>query len=614
MSNFKCTYSDLVEIILNSNFDVEKCIVSLKSSNSTLDFAQQEELKRYLCQTFIPHFRRRWQDCNRTKKHFYGKYQDWLANTYSLELFEPCSSSQQGGRPEKSFEECSDRTKRMKIKQILDNVSSELLTAASKKCHSKKLLYTPERALALIIDASLSKHDYTVLRQSSKEIGNDIFPPYDQVLNQKKLCYPTEIDISETLASVKLQALLDHTAKRLFLTKLENFEPSMDSFVLLCKWGCDGSSGHSQYKQTFENEGDTDANIFLTSLVPLRLIAADSIVWENPRPSSTRFCRPIRFIFSKETPDVVREEVTRMEQEISNLKETTFSINDRPISVTHSLVLSMIDGKVSQALTHTASMAVCPICKAKPTEMNRLELLKSKPVYEEAIKFGLSPLHARIKFMECILHIAYNMDFKKWRSDKQTKQVKEHSKKIIQEKFKRVLGLQIDVVKQGMGTTNDGNTSRRFFEDPAITSDITGVDKSLIHRFKIILDTINSGASIDPQKFEQYCKETLELYVELYNWYYMPNTVHKILFHGSTIISASMLPIGLLSEEAQEARNKDYRSYRREHSRKNNRINTNEDVFNFLTVSSDPYINMFRAEPKTKKKLDLHDDSKLLLC
>lgn len=602
-----------MQLVLDSKYDVEKCIATIKSCNPQFNSAHLQEIKRYLSQTFVPHFRRRWQEAGRNKNIFRNKYQDWLANTCSITLVEPCNSAQ-GSRPEKSFEECSVRTKRHKIRQLLDNVSKELLIAASKKCQSPTVSYSPERALALLIDASLSKHDYTVLRQSSKELGSDIFPTYDQVLEQKKLCYPANIDISETSATVKLQALLDHTTERIFLTKSESDLDSMgDQFVLLSKWGCDGSSGHNTFKQSFENEGATDANMFLISLVPLRLTDTKSLVWDNPRPSSTRFCRPIRFTFVTETPDIIREEVNRMKYEISNLKDTVLNFNGKTITVTHTLVLSMIDGKVAQALMDTASMAVCPICKAKPTEMNDLKLLEIKPVYEEAIQLGLSPLHARIKFMECILHIAYNMGFEKWRSSKKTKEVKENAKKEIQDKFKRILGLNIDVVKQGMGTTNDGNTSRRFFKDPAITSEITGVNKDLIHRFGIILDTINSGAAIDPLKFENYCRETASLYVELYKWYYMPNTVHKILWHGGTIISASILPIGMLTEEAQEARNKDNRLYRREHSRKNTRINTNEDVFNFLTVSSDPYINTFRAKPKTKNKLELHDDSKNLL-
>lgn len=163
-----------------------------------------------------------------------------------------------------------------------------------------------------------------------------------------------------------------------------------------------------------------------------------------------------------------------------------------------------------------------------------------------------------------------------------------------------------------MGTTNDGNTSRRFFQDPSLTAQITGVDENLIHRFAVILETINCNSLIDAEKFGHYCDETAELYVDLYNWYKMPNTVHKVLIHGKNIILAAILPIGKLTEEAQEARNKDYRRYRLGHARKNSRLSTNEDIMNMLLVTSDPYINTFRVEPK-KKKLDLHDDVKALL-
>jgi hypothetical protein len=42
-----------------------------------------------------------------------------------------------------------------------------------------------------------------------------------------------------------------------------------------------------------------------------------------------------------------------------------------------------------------------------------------------------------------------------------------------------------------------------------------------------------------------------------FNWYHMPPTLHKILIHGSKIINNFDMPIGILSEEAQEATNKD---------------------------------------------------------
>jgi len=51
--------------------------------------------------------------------------------------------------------------------------------------------------------------------------------------------------------------------------------------------------------------------------------------------------------------------------------------------------------------------------------------------------------------------------------------------------------------------------------------------------------------------------------VSPYTWYYMLASVHKLLIHGSAIVSAALPPIGLLSEEAQEARNKDIKKIQR---------------------------------------------------
>lgn len=81
----------------------------------------------------------------------------------------------------------------------------------------------------------------------------------------------------------------------------------------------------------------------------------------------------------------------------------------------------------------------------------------------------------------------------------------------------------------------------------------------------------------------------------------MPVSVHKILFHGKDIIAACVLPIGQMSEEAQEARNKHNRKFRELFTRKSSRINTNRDLLNRLLISSDPYIASLRAAPKTKR-------------
>lgn len=71
----------------------------------------------------------------------------------------------------------------------------------------------------------------------------------------------------------------------------------------------------------------------------------------------------------------------------------------------------MIDGKVVSVITNATSTSSCYICGANPSSMNKLEMLKSKfQPNMDTYQFGLSPLHARIKFMEFILNLAYRLD------------------------------------------------------------------------------------------------------------------------------------------------------------------------------------------------------------
>ena len=78
----------------------------------------------------------------------------------------------------------------------------------------------------------------------------------------------------------------------------------------------------------------------------------------------------------------------------------------RYISLTHKLQLTTIDGKVCNALTSKLSSRKCYVCGAKPTEMNKLDVPIRKEVDVTVYEFGLSMLHAWIRFFECLLHIS----------------------------------------------------------------------------------------------------------------------------------------------------------------------------------------------------------------
>lgn len=83
----------------------------------------------------------------------------------------------------------------------------------------------------------------------------------------------------------------------------------------------------------------------------------------------------------------------------------------------------------------------------------------------------------------------------------------------------------------------------------------------------------------------------------------MPSSIHKILIHGAEIINNVVLPIGMMSEEALEARNKDVRNFRLHHTRKTSRQHTMEDLMHALLFSSDPFIStLSKSTSRSSKK------------
>lgn len=178
------------------------------------------------------------------------------------------------------------------------------------------------------------------------------------------------------------------------------------------------------------------------------------------------------------------------------------------------------------------------------------------------------------------------------------------------------LSLIVDQPKaEGSGTSNDGNTARRAFQNVDLLSQCLGLDHELLHRFKIILITLCVQLPINAVLFEEFCVITAKLYISLYPWYPMPATIHKVLIHGGQIIQNSLLPVGMLGEEASEARNKNYKNFRLHHSRKSSRSANLEDLFCRALDSSDPIISSISQQTRlqSRAKLPLPEEVRNLL-
>lgn len=290
-------------------------------------------------------------------------------------------------------------------------------------------------------------------------------------------------------------------------------------------------------------------------------------IWVNLTPGSKLLCRPILFEYVKENNVTINSFVNQLEEKIKALPPVYIEISKTVIKVTFQQQLTMIDGKIANAITDTTSTWKCNICGKNSSQFREsCETI----VNENALKFGISPLHARIRFLEFCLHLAYDIkyrnihgqDYIPVKNNADLHKLRKEEKKRIQIEFKEQLGLIIDKPLHGYGSSNDGNTARRFFENPEITSAITGIDIDILKRYKILLTVINSKKQINIEKFESFTKETKELLNIMYPWKSMTPTIHKVLAHGKEIIENSILPLGELTEEAQEARNRDVKKIR----------------------------------------------------
>ncbi|KAL4126446.1 hypothetical protein QTP88_010668 [Uroleucon formosanum] len=659
----------------------------------------------------------------------------------------PSTSMAIVGRPIKPFIQSSDKTKRRKIKSILNENSNDKIIFATKTIlysdgnraaadllkqsteyspqralkikhtYNNRLSvvksYTADEALALIIDAKLTKFSYSMLNKGSKPRKADIYPSYNKIKESKIKCYPDNYEVNEYGASIPLQNLVNHTAKRL-LESLNISDQNLNEFKNLhlhFKWGCDGSSGHSEYHQKFietKVESETvsinekcDGNLFLFSLVPLELVESKNnsdfknVLWKNQKSSSTRYCRPIKFLFEKETAYNTKSEVSKIKKEINELKPFE---GPNSVQIHFFFYLTMVDECMlhiaykkgilesnKRASVEQKNEMGIPQSWNRSIQQNGLSndykdknsdirrwlvhcyglpflspgsvseyfvnyLMKSKPDDERVTRFAdylvdvyiseeaqyppevwaeasaeptlttnaCESFHSHFNssfytthpnifmFIEKLKEIQIevyiklnsinepfkfqNSKTKKKRENLQSPNEMAIQKKKIQNGLWEKLGIKVDKVVQGKGTSNTGNIGRRFFEHAQEVSEITGLNKILIERFKVILSILACSYNVNFEKYDNYAKDTLKLYLQLYPWYRMPPSVHKILVHGSRAIHLAPFPIGILSEEAQEARNKDYIRFRRQNTRKTSRIDTNTDILHMFLITSDPII------------------------
>lgn len=632
---------------------VKYILNKMNTDTSTLTTECIKNLENSI-QNLISQKNKRLKDCHRVKKRFINKNKEWLHSIFFVPELK--TTFNLPGRPTVNYEDMSERTRRREVSKISTNLKNDpfrILMSARFAAKKRKLddlafvlneilrkqeivgdlksaikspmviVKSPEEALAFLLDNNLSKDVYINIRLTSKASSADIWPSYNMVREAKSYCRPPKdsIFIDESSAECRLQPLLYHTTTRIVNMQeeviLQNAATSNAKdieAIIIYSWGFDGSTGYSQYKQRYTETGNdnnfSDNNLFAITCIPLRLITSAGVVlWNNPTSQSSRFCRPIALKWLKETPECILMQKKAIQDQIDQLDALHITLRHvYSIRIHFSMHLTLIDGKVLNAITNTKSSQACPICHAKPTQFNELSNRTSGNFLPDpnSLQHGLSPLHARIRLLECCLHISYRSEFKRWQV-KKVDQVEFAEKKVkVQQLLWEKLGLRVDKPKPGgSGSSNDGNTARRAFQNHEMFANILELNMEFVKNLSTILTAIACHLPINTQKFEALCNQTLQIYVDNYKWYYMPATLHKILIHGSSIIENSILPLGMLAEEAAEARNKNYKNYREFHSRRHSRNATLEDMFLRAMDTSDPQISTTSLKSRIIKQVKI---------
>lgn len=178
---------------------------------------------------FIKQFNTKWSASYRNEDYLKKKNFDWLETKISFPTYQSSSFSSnyikvKGGRPKVDFFKSSERTKRRKTQLLrfevgplelsyapqmslrasghLDasNVIKEVTLSTPKRAEKYRkayketlksvMPYTDNKALSLVIEAKLSKHQYNIIRSTAKLNNCNTYPRMKKLLRLKKCVIP----------------------------------------------------------------------------------------------------------------------------------------------------------------------------------------------------------------------------------------------------------------------------------------------------------------------------------------------------------------------------------------------------------------------------------------
>lgn len=164
-----------------------------------------------------------------------------------------------------------ENRKLRRIEKLTDKPAADMLRSS---CLLKQEVDSEAHVtevVSLIMEANVTKHKYLHIRVFvTLNLISDFFIVTKKYWLKSKISYPPSdaITVTESTAEVDLPSLLDNTASQII--DLEAYK--IYNFCRSLKWGFDGRTGHSEYKQIQKKNILEDNCLFLTFYVPFKII------------------------------------------------------------------------------------------------------------------------------------------------------------------------------------------------------------------------------------------------------------------------------------------------------------------------------------------------------
>ena len=524
-------------------------------------------------------------------------------------------------------------------------------------------------AISLKHNMTLSKEDMRMMKRYMNEKGVS-FPNTNQLLKERLKLRPPispvlELDSQGVFVDyIKLVQMTTASVIDAANYSLDSpLDPSL-KYKMTYKDGADGSGCQTIWKS--KSMIDAVPNMFQHSIVPLQLeffneVGVKSVVWKNPSPNNSTWCRPV-FLVRMVEGEAAKHVVPYTDQCRAKLEEESVVVRaprcEISYDVMHGIKDTMKDLKYKKSICGLQG-ADCILCKHKKADWMKedriregfnitrtaeetmklfirlisnnddddLTVPRAKNDYDEREGLTQPPLTTSDQHSICITHAYINVtewfvkvlarlnaEYLHW--VKKSTVYGDHIragesrvKKIIE----NGIGLRVSQVQDATaktGGSTDGNTGRTFFKqkslptilacvEPKYYDDLLKLHKNISSALRII----SSSGRVMLDNFKTLLLDTSLHIAQKFPWVEINYTLHGVLHHSyDHIIQNHGYSLGALSEEALESTNKFIRRYAELFSRKTSPLDQITDVMTRLLEKSNPYIVQRRMNYRPRKR------------